>query len=269
MAKLWKNNPRIYMRGLIVVVSTLILFMLLTNTASYQFSASAEANQLSRVNNTLHVTGMAETHMTPEKVTVSFEVETTDKKAEVALNKNSKMMNDILNSLKSAGVREDNITTSSFSLRPDYDYSYGTTKDTIIGYEATNSIMIEGDRLSNVSQWIDKAISAGASRVNYVDFGLSDKQITEAKATLLKDALANARMKAEIAAKSNGLHLAGIMSMDLEDSGSYSSKYNRYDYGFAGASDLAAAPSSKPSTPVFAGERDLSQKVDIIYLLGK
>ena len=48
---------------------------------------------------------------------------------------------------------------------------------------------------------IDGAVSAGANNVNNIYFSLSNKRLDDLKNSLLKDAIDNAKTKADIAAR--------------------------------------------------------------------
>jgi len=105
-----KAYQRTYVNGFAILVSIISLYLVVTNSFGYENTATAQTFQLSGINDTLHVSGEATTHIIPDTVTVSLERETTDKNAEVALNNNSKLTNNMSNALKSAGVKEDSMT---------------------------------------------------------------------------------------------------------------------------------------------------------------
>ena len=102
-------------------------------------------------------------------------------------------MNRVLNVLLSAGVRQNETSTSAFSISPNYNYSQG--RNLITGFTATNSIQIESSRINDTAKWIDTATAAGANNVNNVVFTLSDKKLEETKNLLIKEAISNARSK--------------------------------------------------------------------------
>src|SRR3954470_23511545 len=65
-------------------------------------------------NSTLSVSGTATMKTNPDRVTVSFGVETANTTASLALMSNSEITNKVLNILKASGVHENETTTSSF-----------------------------------------------------------------------------------------------------------------------------------------------------------
>src|ERR671936_731859 len=100
------------------------------------------------INNTLFVTGIANAKVKPDKVMLSFGVVTINKTATAALATNSKIMNKVIDAVKTAGgVKENETSTSSFSISPNYNYSQQpsdtTTGNIITGFTVSNSIQIQ------------------------------------------------------------------------------------------------------------------------------
>jgi uncharacterized protein YggE len=217
--------------------------------------------QTDMTNNTLFVTGSATNETKPDKVTVSLGVETTNSTAQAALTANSYLMNKVLDALKAAGVQENETSTSTFSITPNYNYSSNTNQGRLIGFTVTNSIQIESSNMESVSKWIDVAVSAGANNVNNIYFSLSDKKLDNMKNSLLKDAIDNAKTKADIAASAAGLKVVGVKSISVVEVSSPPPVPIYRAQEFAGG----AAPSP---TPILSGQQDVSASVDIIYLIG-
>ena len=89
----------------------------------------------------------------------------------------------------------------------------------MIGFTVSNSIQIESSNIESVSKWIDAAVSAGANNVNNIYFSLSDQKSEEMKNSLLKDAIDNAKTKADIAANAAGLKVTGVKSIIVGEAG--------------------------------------------------
>jgi uncharacterized protein YggE len=220
------------------------------------------------INNTLFVTGIANAKVKPDKVMLSFGVVTINKTANAALATNSKIMNKVIDAVKTAGgVKENETSTSSFSISPNYNYSQQpsdtTTGNIITGFTVSNSIQIQSTNIGNVSKWIDTAIAAGANTVNSVDFILSDKKLDETKNSLIKQAIDNARTKADIAASALGLRIVGVKSANL----------NEFEVQPPSPIPLAKeslAPAAAPaaanrSTPVISGEQQVNINIGIVF----
>jgi uncharacterized protein len=209
---------------------------------------------------TLSVTGSANAQVKTDKVLLTLGVQTTNKTANTALVSNSATMNNILNALKAAGVKENETGTSSFTISPNYNYSQSSKIGNIgklTGFTVSNSIQIQSTNIRNISKWIDTAIAAGANSVNSVDFTLSNKRLDEIKNSLIKQAIDNARAKADIAASALGLKVVGVKSVNLEQLDLHPPQPSSAE------SNLAA----KTATPIISGQEQVSINASITFLV--
>ena len=217
-------------------------------------------------NSTLSVTGIASMKIKPDRATVSFYVETANATASSALMSNSEVVNKLLNVLKEAGVQQNETTTSSFIITPNYNYSESGTIGNITGYTRTNSIQIESSNISKISTWIDLAVSTGANRVDNIYFSVSDKILNDIKNNLLKDAINNAKSKADIAASILGLKVIGVRSINLDGFELPPPILQPY---LSQKSLAAGAESSIASTPIITGEQEVTTQISIVFSLGR
>jgi uncharacterized protein len=240
-----------------VTAAIAIFSIVILITMEHNFSsASAQPDPM---NNTLFVSGSASNQTKPDKVTVSLGVETTNSTAQVALASNSDLMNKVLNALKAAGVQENETSTSTFSITPNYNYSADTNEGRLIGFTVSNSIQIQSGNIESVSKWIDTAVTSGANNVNSIYFSLSDNKLDEIKNSLLKDAIDNAKAKADIAASAAGLKVTGVKSISVGQPVIAPPPIPVYS---AEALDGGGAA---PATPIISGQQEVSASVDIIY----
>jgi uncharacterized protein len=229
------------------------------------YAQSIIQNTSNTDNNTLYVMGNAQTMVKPDKVTLSLSVETTNKTANEALTANSQAMNNTLEALKEAGVMENETSTSFFNITPNYNVTQEDedlppieTRD-IISYTVTNSITVDSYNLLNVSQWIDTAVQAGVNDISSISFSLSDEKSEAVKNDLLKQAVENAKSKADIAASALGLKVIGVKSIIVE-----------------GLDGFPPPPPPQPflakeavsPTPIIAGEQEVTSHINIVFLIG-
>ncbi|MGB8172773.1 MAG: SIMPL domain-containing protein, partial [Nitrososphaeraceae archaeon] len=175
-----------------IVVTTAIVILSVAILTAIEYNFTNVRAQTDMTNNTLFVSGSASNQTKPDKVTVSLGVETTNSTAQAALTANSNLMNKVLEALKAEGVRENETSTSTFSITPNYNYSSNNNQGRLIGFTVSNSIQIESSSIENVSKWIDAAVSAGANNVNNIYFSLSNQKSEEMNNSLLKDAIDSA-----------------------------------------------------------------------------
>ncbi|HET7390776.1 MAG TPA: SIMPL domain-containing protein, partial [Nitrososphaeraceae archaeon] len=191
----------------------------------------------------------------------SLGVETTNKTADIALAANSKIMNQVLGALKSDGVRDNESSTSSFSISPKYNYSQPSTASKITGFTVSNSIQIQSANINNTSKWIDAAISAGANTVDRIDFGLSDKKLEETKNTLIMQAIQDARAKADIVASAAGVKVVGIRSISLNEIA-----IQPPPTPIPLAKQSLAATEAR-QTPIMPGQEEVTTNIGVIFLI--
>ncbi|MDQ6669087.1 MAG: SIMPL domain-containing protein, partial [Thermoproteota archaeon] len=116
------------------------------------------------------------------------------------------------------------------------------------------------------ARWIDTAISSGgATSVNSIGFTLSDKKLQEIKNGLIKQAINNARSKADIAASALGLKVLGIKSMYLNEF----EQPPTPPQPILQKQSLAPLPSGAVAngTPIISGQQDVSVSVSADWLV--
>jgi uncharacterized protein len=268
---------------LITIFITIIMSLLSAIVLSLPFLNDRNAyaqniiqNVSNTSNSTLFAVGNAQATIKPDKVTLSLSVETTNKTATAALFANSEAMNKVLNALKAGGVRENETSTSFFNISPNYkpidqqqegQYFPPIESRDIISYTVTNSITVDSYNLLNVSQWIDIAVQAGVNDVSSIYFSLSDEKSEAVKNDLLKQAITNAKGKADIAASALDLKVIGVKSISIEALGGFY-PMQREPFLAQDATSAASAPAVRPPTPIIAGEQEVTSTVNIVFFLG-
>jgi uncharacterized protein len=245
-----------------ISLAGLVVVHILSSNAAYaqQQISTVHPIQNNTNFNTLFVTGNSNTKIKPDKVILTIGVETNNKTANAALVVNSKIMNKVIDVLKTAGVKENETSTSSLSIFPNYNYSRPPNSiEKITGFTVSNLIQIQSMNIKNISRWIDTAVAAGANTVNNVDFTISDKKLDETKNSLIKQAINNARTKANIAASILGLKVVGVKSVNLNE-------FEIQPPSIPSAREsLAAASADNRSAPVIAGEQQVNTNIGIVF----
>jgi uncharacterized protein len=245
------------------------MFFLSTNTnafAQQQLQTLNPTQNITTTNdatNTLSLTGTATTTVKPDKVTVSLGVETTNKTADAALAANSKIMNQVIGALKADGVKDNETSTSSFSISPNYNYSQpSSTASRITGFTVSNLIQIQSTIINNTSKWIDTAIAAGANTVDRIDFALSDKKLEETKTNLIKQAMQDAKAKANTVASAASVKVVGIRSINLNELAIQSPT----PIPIPLANKSLAATEARP-TPIISGQEEVTANIAVTFLI--
>lgn len=223
------------------------------------------SSHTTNVNSTVYTTGSAITRLAPDRVVISVGAETTDKTANDALSLNSGLMNNITSELRNHGLRPNETRTSSFNIFPLYNYTESGTRLNVSGFTVTNTVQIESSNLNNVSQWIDTAVASGANSINSIDFSVSEKRLEDTRSKLITDAIDNAKQKAEAAASAVQLKVIGVKSIIVDGATTVPPLPPQ---PFFREDAVAQGGTASSSTPIMAGEQEVSVSISCIFTMG-
>lgn len=157
---------------------------------------------------TFSVSGEGKITMVPDIAVVSVGVTaqgSTVSRVQTELNTKINAMSE---AIKDLGVDGKDIKTSYYNISPTYDYSSSTQR--ITGYEAHSNLTIKVRKIDNANAVIDAATAQGANQVGGVSFDVDDK--TKAENQAREAAVADAKSKAEAAAKAAGFRLGRVIN---------------------------------------------------------
>lgn len=211
--------------------------------------------------NTISVSGQGIEKVTPDLISVYFNVDTKGATSKEADDANSAIVSKLKSYITALGFDKDEIKTENFNIYPEYNYE--TNK--ITGYRATHSLRIEfsTDEQDKISSVIDAGANAGAG-ISYINFELSPKLEQQYKAIAIQTASEDARIKAEAVAIGFNKNLGRLVSVSL-DSFNY---YPMRVYDSAEAGTTASAESAKEAvTSITPSEREVTAYVTAVYRL--
>ncbi len=142
---------------------------------------------------TVEVIGNAQLSVLPDQALVYLQIETKDKSAEEAKNKNALITDKVISSLTNIGTKQENIQTENYNIYPEYDYEKGRE---ITGYTASNYIKVITKDFNNVGKIIDASVNSGAL-ISYINFELSTEKSNEYKKLVLAEASKDSKEKAQ------------------------------------------------------------------------
>ncbi|MGA9318068.1 MAG: SIMPL domain-containing protein [Nitrososphaeraceae archaeon] len=258
------------------LVAIFLLVFVLCMSFFFQFDSAIAQNSTdnvlvnssshtTNVNSTVYTTGSAITRLAPDRVVISVGAETTDKTANDALSLNSGLMSNITSELRNLGLRPNETRTSSFNIFPLYNYTESGTRLNVSGFTVTNTVQIESSNLNNVSQWIDTAVASGANSINSIDFSVSEKRLEDTRSKLITDAIDNAKQKAEAAASAVQLKVIGVKSIIVDGATTVPPLPPQ---PFFREDAVAQGGTASSSTPIMAGEQEVSVSISCIFTMG-
>ncbi|MDR0980250.1 MAG: SIMPL domain-containing protein [Methanocalculaceae archaeon] len=238
-------------------IAVLVLFAVFALLA---LPAAAENSQTDRV---IFTSGYGESVTTPDKVMISFAVETTDPDAKIAQQQNAERIAAVVAALKSAGIAENDLKTIGYSI---YSYTLsqynpGKWPNGTEVYEVRNTIQMTSYDVSKAGEYIDAAVGAGANSVSSLQFGLSDaKQVAERNKALVAAVIA-ARADANSVASALGVNIVSTGTVSVDQS-RYSISYNSVDTAMVKADSVGGA--AVPTT-IQSGELRTTATVSVVY----
>jgi len=166
---------------------------------------------------TIVVTGMGQALAQPDRAVLVLGVSTLATTASDALNTNSTSMNRVMDVIKQTGIKETDIETSMFTLRPRYTHPRdgGLEERLLVGFEILHLVRVLTER-NEVSKVLDKAVEAGVNRITPISFTFQKERLHELRIEARQNAVSDARAKADIIATSLGVNIVGVASA-IED----------------------------------------------------
>src|SRR6202162_490481 len=156
----------------------------------------------------IEVSVTGEARATPDIAHLSLEVETHAPTAEECSSKNAALAQKVVQHLKDKLAGNGTVETGDYSLTPEYNEPRPRQRPTITGYTAQNTITVETTELSLLGSLIDGAISVGANRINYLNFGL--REDTKARQDAIGNASKDAQAQAQALAASLNVKLKPV-----------------------------------------------------------
>lgn len=201
------------------------------------------------------VTGEGGVSAVPDLATITVGVNEQGQTATDALRANTRAMQALFDVLDTAGIEGADRQTSGLNLQPIYDHSTTRAGEApqIVGYEASNTLMIRVTKLDLLGDVLDSVTVAGANRISGISFGLSDTEamMEEARRAAVQDAMARAQLYVETA----GATLGQVIT--ISESGGRSP---------SPMPEMAMMRmSADTSVPIAEGEVGLSVRVNVVF----
>jgi uncharacterized protein YggE len=205
---------------------------------------------------TIAVSGQGEAKAPPDRVLLSFAVETTAARAGETAAENARRSQAVVAAVKPQLDARDTVTTTRYTIEPRYEgVRPGERQEPrITGYVARNEVQVESQRVDKAGALIDAATAAGANRVSALQFTVADR--TPLQRAAIEKAGADARAQAESVARGLGVRLGPVLSASTQ---SAPIPYGRRFEAVAMA-EARAAP-----TPIEPGEVAVSATLHVTY----
>ena len=196
----------------LIWVSTILLAIL----SLYVLVLMGRAADTAVTTNTVTFTGEGKATAKTDIAFISLSIITDGATSKEAQDKNSPKSQAVVKFLKSQGIEDKDVKTTGYNIYPQYKYS-PTGITSIQSYQAVQSFEVKVRYLKKVSTILDGATSAGANQVS--NLGLRIENMDKVQAEARKQAVEDAKKKAEELEDQVGIKLGKIVSYSENNSG--------------------------------------------------
>lgn len=154
----------------------------------------------------ISVTGTGEVTGTPDTLTIDLGVAVLADTVADATAQAAERADALIEALVSGGVERDDITTTNYSIFPEYDFR--GEQERLLGYRVNNTVRAKIRNISTAGDLIDRAVSAAgdAATVHGLRFSIEDdaELVEAARAAAWEDARAKAEQLAALSGQTLG-----------------------------------------------------------------
>ena len=201
---------------------------------------------------TVSVSASGSVAVEPDVARISAGVVTEAGTAKDAIARNGTVMSKLIDGLKVAGIEARDIQTKTFHVEPRYTQPKDGRAATIDGYRVLNQVRLTVRDVKRLGEVLDQAIALGANQVDSIAFDVSNVEMLKDDAR--RQAMENARRRAELYAKAAGGQLGPVLSIAERMA---ELQQPAYDGRMA----------MRASVPIEAGVRNLEVEVHVKYAL--
>ncbi len=254
------RNPLVAKLAAAFLIAATVLVALQALNTLINFDAPTTAPQ-----NVITVNGEGKVSAVPNLATVSFTVSEDAETVAAAQDAAAKKVNASLAALKTLAIADKDVQTSSYNVYPRYSSSqpcygampcvYNGNEQKIIGYTASQTVMVKIRNLDSVGNVVTALGAAGISNLNGPNFTIENPDALQAQA----------RTKAIDDARGKATELAKELHVRLVRVASYSEGGGGYPIPYARAEALGGASSASTVPQVPTGQNEITVDVTISY----
>lgn len=153
-----------------------------------------------------------EVKVTPDRATIHISVQTRAPTAAAAATENANRQKAVIDALRALGINPDDISTSGYNVYPEQRHE-PNREAVVVGYNVTNTLLVELKGLNMVGRVIDAALSRGANMITSLQFFASNTETARRQA--IASAIQKARLDADAAARAAGGTLGSLLEISI------------------------------------------------------
>lgn len=206
------------------------------------------------VEHTINVDGEGRVTVVPDIATLSLGVETRGESVETAQGENTRVMNNMIEQVKAVGVVSDDLQTVNYNVREDRRWNPETQDYDSLGWVVSQTLEVTLRDVDLVPEVLSVAGKNGVTNVNGPNFRVDDPESQMASAR--KEAVADAKEKAEAIAEALGVELDGVVAYD---------EFTGGPPVFRAFSTIAESADAEVVPEIETGTEELKLNVNITY----
>lgn len=215
-----------------------------------EFETIGKTDKMER---TILVTADAKVTATPDIAVTTLGAVSEGKTVAEAQEKNTKIMNSLLEKLKGLGIAAEDLRTLNYNIYPRYNYTDDKGQE-LTGYEVNQSVQVKIRDVSKANEVFAVAGEVGANNVGGLQFIIDDKNVYLAEAR--QKAMDQVQEKARILSQTLGVRLGEVISYNEYESGDGSPMYYKYaEQGMGGGA----------SPDIEAGSMEVNMTVNVTF----
>ena len=234
------------------LISLLLLSFFSLSVVNAQTTPAESDSMQTNQQRTISVSASGSVFAEPDIATIQLGVDSSNEDIQVAQSNMETTMQSIMTTLQNAGIDEQDIRTVNFSIYQDErrDPEGNIQSRT---YHVINSVEVTVRNIPELGSIISQSVAAGANTINNIQFTISNPAELEAQAREV--AMQNAKAKAQQLATLADSNLGAVLMI------------NEGGYSFPVASEKMFMADMARSTPISAGQLEVSVNVNVLYAL--
>lgn len=209
---------------------------------------------------TVNVSAEGKAFVSPDVAKLSFSVISEGANPDRIAEENNAKINKAIDFVKSQGVDEKDIKTTSYNLSPRYEYDEKTRKTFISGYTLTQEVSLKARDISKTGKILAGLPPLGINQIGSITFDVDDPEKSLAEAR--KQAFEKAAVKANAMAEANNVKLGDIVNFSEYQGGPI--PY----YAADKAMGMGGGPIAAPTAPsIQPGTQEITVNVSVTYEL--
>lgn len=161
------------------------------------------------------VSGEGEVRVRPDRARLAIAVDVFNAELKAAETEANRVVRAYLTELKALGAKDEHISTASVTIQPEYIWDEKANRNRLSGYRARRDIVVTVTDLDKLGDFLLRATKVGINQVSPPQ--LESSRAVELKREALVRAVQEARIKAEMLAKSLDVKLGPIHSLQATD----------------------------------------------------